>query len=258
MRINLHTHTYRCHHASDVSDRLYIENAISAGFETLGFSEHIPCPFPDGHESSYRLFKRDIDEYFNTLRQLKEEYKNDINILVGFEAEYYPKYFNDMVNFVAPYKPEYFILGQHFTYNEEDGQYCAIKTDSYNCLKNYVDNALAGIETGKFTYLCHPDLINFTGDKKLYVDEMTRLCVGAKQHNIPLEFNFHGWRLHRHYPCSEFFKIAAQVGNDVVLGCDAHSPEAIITDDTESDALKLLGELGIKPLEIFPVNYLCW
>ena len=61
MHINLHTHTFRCHHASMASEREYIENAISSGIKTLGFSEHIPCPFHDGHESGYRLFKTDIN-----------------------------------------------------------------------------------------------------------------------------------------------------------------------------------------------------
>lgn len=259
MHINLHTHTFRCHHAANVSDRLYIENAIKSGFTTLGFSEHIPCPFHDGHESGYRLFKSDIDEYFSTLRQLKEEYKKDIKIHIGFEAEYYPKYFNEMLNFVAPYKPEYFILGQHFTYNEEDGKYTASPTDLYENLKNYVDEALEGLSTGKFTYLCHPDLINYTGsNKELYINEMTRLCEGAKQHNIPLEFNFHGWRLKRPYPSKTFFEIAAKVGNAVVLGCDAHEPEAMIVEKTEKEALTFLKEVGITPLETFDINFIDW
>ena len=39
-KFNLHTHTWRCGHAVG-EDSEYIENAIVAGFECLGFSEHI-------------------------------------------------------------------------------------------------------------------------------------------------------------------------------------------------------------------------
>ena len=44
MRMNLHTHTPRCHHATG-SEREYIERAIAAGLQTLGFSDHAPMPF---------------------------------------------------------------------------------------------------------------------------------------------------------------------------------------------------------------------
>ena len=37
MRFNLHTHTFRCRHASG-TEREYIENAIRSGMDLLGFS----------------------------------------------------------------------------------------------------------------------------------------------------------------------------------------------------------------------------
>ena len=117
MRFNLHTHTYRCHHASG-TEREYIENAIQSGMELLGFSEHVPYPFPDGHESSFRLYRRDLENYFSALNALRSEYKNEITIVIGFEAEYYPKYFEDMLRLIRPYNPDYLLLGQHFTNNE--------------------------------------------------------------------------------------------------------------------------------------------
>ena len=45
---SLHTHTFRCGHASG-TEREYIENAIAAGFDTLGFSDHAPYVFRDGY-----------------------------------------------------------------------------------------------------------------------------------------------------------------------------------------------------------------
>ena len=41
MRANYHTHTPRCRHAVG-SEREYIEQAIEAGMEILGFSDHTP------------------------------------------------------------------------------------------------------------------------------------------------------------------------------------------------------------------------
>ncbi len=257
MKFNLHTHTFRCHHATG-TEREYINNAILSGIELLGFSDHIPCPFDDGHESNYRIYKNEIEFYFKHLNSLKEEYSDKIKILIGLEAEYYPYYFEKMLDFVRPYKPDYLILGQHFTYNEEDGFYAAIANKDDDTLVNYVDQCIEGLKTGKFTYLCHPDLINYQGDDKIYNFHMKRLCIAAKKLNIPIEFNFLGFKEHRPYPCKRFFDIVAEIGNDVVLGCDAHKASSLLVDKIEKEALSYLGTFGITPINTINIKYLNW
>ena len=86
---NYHTHTVRCRHAYD-PEREYIETAIKMGIKKLGFSDHIPCPFTDGYVSGIRMTMEQAPEYVSTIRTLAEEYKDDIKIFVGFEAEYIP------------------------------------------------------------------------------------------------------------------------------------------------------------------------
>ena len=61
MIANYHTHTYRCGHAVG-EDREYVEKAIERGLQVLGFSDHVPMPFPDGHESRFRVPLRLLDE----------------------------------------------------------------------------------------------------------------------------------------------------------------------------------------------------
>ena len=66
----------------------------------------------------------------------------------------------------------------------------------------------------------------------------------------------------RHYPCDRFWKIAAGVGNDVVLGCDAHEPDAVANPETLKKAYESVAnpeilrkaydfaeKFGLKPLE---------
>ena len=50
MLANYHTHTKRCNHALG-EDREYVEAAIKAGLKVLGFSDHCPFVFEDGHIS---------------------------------------------------------------------------------------------------------------------------------------------------------------------------------------------------------------
>ena len=82
MKANYHTHTYRCHHAVG-TEREYVEAAIRAGLQILGFSDHSPYVFKDGHYSSFRMRPEELPEYVLTLSGLREEYKEQIQIHIG-------------------------------------------------------------------------------------------------------------------------------------------------------------------------------
>ena len=73
MLANYHTHTARCGHAVG-TDRAYVETAIARGLRTLGFSDHVPMPFSDGHESRFRVPLRLLDDYVKSVLSLKQEY----------------------------------------------------------------------------------------------------------------------------------------------------------------------------------------
>ena len=83
---------------------------------------------------------------------------------------------------------------------------------------------------------------------------MGALCENAKQLSIPLEINFLGFTDHRIYPSERFFRIAAEVGNDIVLGCDAHSPEGLLTEETAARCTAFLAKFGLKPIEEITVR----
>ena len=76
-----------------------------------------------------------------------------------------------------------------------------------------------------------------------------RRCEGARRMNIPLEINLLGIRNHRNYPTETFFKIAGEVGNDVVLGIDAHSPDSILDDKAEEVANAMVKAYNLKRIE---------
>lgn len=222
---NYHTHTPRCHHAVG-SERMYIEAAIAKGFQTLGFSDHVPWPFKDGFVSKIRMGMEDLDDYFDTLLRLREEYKDRIEIPIGFEAEYFPSMFEELMGVLRNYPLDYLILGQHNVRDEAEGFYAGAPTEDPQRLIDYVDVTIEGIRTGVFSYVAHPDLIRFDyrGREELYRQEMGRLCVAAKECGIPLEVNFYGYTTKRNYPCGEFFRLASSLGSSFILGCDAHQP----------------------------------
>lgn len=226
MLANYHTHTERCFHAMG-SDREYIENAIKSGMKVLGFSDHCPWIYPDGYVSGIRMNPDMVDDYFKSLTALKKEYAGDIAIYIGFESEYIPELMDAQDKFLADYPLDYMILGQHGIAPENLSPYMGRATYDYNNLQKYVDFIIEGMESGRYKYVAHPDLCRFIGDKEIYIKHYTRLCQYLKSKDIPIEINMLGLCENRHYPSVEFMKIAQTVGNNAIIGCDAHYPDML-------------------------------
>ncbi|MCI9336631.1 MAG: histidinol-phosphatase [Lachnospiraceae bacterium] len=226
MKANYHTHTWRCMHAVG-TEREYVESAIEGGLKVLGFSDHTPCPYPKEYVSGMRMRTDQLEDYVDTVLALKEEYRQDIEIHLGLEVEYYTDYFAGLRRMVSDYPVEYFLLGQHCIGCEIGGEWSGCPTDDPKALQDYCAQTSEAMETGYFTYFAHPDLIRFTGDERIYQEEMRRLCRKAKSLQIPLEINLLGIYEERHYPDERFWKIAGEEGCKVLFGTDAHNPEAL-------------------------------
>lgn len=248
MKYNYHTHTVRCGHASG-KDREYVEEAIRAGVEEMGFSDHVPFRFPDGFEAGYRVPTALAEDYVSSVRALKEEFADKIKIRIGFEMEYYPAYFAEMLSYVRNLGAEYLILAQHFPIDEKNSRPSAEENSSEEDFVRYVDRAIEGMGTGVFTYLAHPDIFRFVGSSEVYDREMRRLCLAAKKTEIPLEINFLGIRDHRFYPHEEFWQIAGEIGAPVVVGYDAHSPQDAGDRESYVRAMELVEKYGLRFLD---------
>lgn len=248
MYANYHTHTFRCNHARG-SEREYIETAISRGLSVLGFSDHVPYPFPNGYESGFRVPLALMEDYITTLESLKREYADQIEIHIGFEAEYYPAYHADLVAYLEPYPYEYLIMGQHFIKNEIDaGFYCGGRLEK-DVAWEYAKQVVEGLRTGDFTYLAHPDLPSNTERGQQYKAAMEWLCREALALGIPLELNFLGLADGRAYPCRDFWEIVGKTGNSVIFGCDAHDPHAVANPQTIELAQSWVNAYDLKVID---------
>ncbi|WP_034229871.1 histidinol-phosphatase [Lachnobacterium bovis] len=247
LKANLHAHTYRCQHAYG-TEREYVETAIEMGIKEFGFSDHIFCPFKNGEVSTMRMKLSEVEGYVDTLNKLKREYKNDIDILIGFEAEYIREFYEEQMNICREYDIDYLILGQHFIGTEFNGPYSGAQTTNEEILKGYVELAIEGAKTDSFTYMAHPDLIYYTGSKEIYYKHMRHLCEEMKKLNIPLEFNMLGKATNRNYPNEFFWQIAGEVGNKAIVGIDAHDTTIIQDVATYQECLALAKKFNIEVL----------
>ena len=239
LKANYHAHTTRCQHAYG-TEREFIEAAIDLGIQIFGFSDHIPCPYKNGFVSGIRMRMEQAEEYRDCIRRLQEEYKDQIRIYAGFEAEYVPRFFEEQKKMFDDLGFDYMIMGQHFLdQGETEGDYTGTPTRDEQFFKEYVDTVIEGMSTGAFLYIAHPDIFNYQGSDEIYKEQMSRLCKAAKNMNIPLEINILGMEGNRQYPNDRFWSIAGEIGNDVVYGLDAHAVEHIRAFDAYEKCVQL-------------------
>jgi len=258
MLANYHTHTWRCHHAKGTEEE-YVLNAIKAGVDILGFSDHSPYPMKEGYCSNFRMYLDQTREYLDAIAALREKYKEKIRILIGFETEYYPKFFPGYLDYVRDLPIDYILLGQHYNLNELEPEVFHVtrKSTAEAPFVNYVDQVCEGIRTGVFSYIAHPDIFDFVGDPAIYAREAEKICVAAKEMNLPLEINGLGIRDYRDYPRDDFWDIAGKIGNEVIYGCDSHEPEVAWDAPSYEVAKKMCADRGLRLLETVPLHHPC-
>lgn len=248
---NYHTHTYRCGHAVG-NEEEYVKSAIQAGFKTLGFSEHMG--YEGWDDPNERIPYLKLDEYLKDMYALKEKYKDQINIRVGFECEY----FEDSLKHLKKYrdKCDYMICGQH-AYDRHEHYYDQSPYDSDDYIEIMAEQVCEALATGLFQYLAHPDYFllskcDFTKRKSAAI---RKIAECAKKHDAVLEINFKGTKYGKqiydgiesyYYPNYHVFKIIGEVGCKVAFGYDAHNPEFLLQRYKEKELHEAFKELNLN------------
>ena len=227
-----HTHTYRCGHAVGTEEQ-YIKEAIKHGFKVIGFSDHVFIP--DFRQPGIRGNIEELDDYINTINELKEKYKDQVEIHLGFECEYSDCLIDHYKYLLKEKGIEYLILGQHLFLNEDKSYkwIFSYKENPDEGLARYVDALTKGMASGLFKYVAHPDLfVKIYKKVTPFVEQqMRKICEAAEKYDVPLEINLGGLRSpnYKHdgmlnYANETFFKIASEYNVKVIIGVDAHTP----------------------------------
>lgn len=251
---NYHTHTYRCGHAIG-EDEEYVIEAIKNGIVELGFSDHVP--FKNYNQKGVRMEYKQMEDYISSISNLKEKYKDQIKIYVGFEAEYYheiDEYYDELLS-----KVDYLICGQHFAYDNIEQVYIGFKKDDKRVAKDYVDRVVKAMESGKFKYIAHPDIIlrSYTIRDDFIEEQMRRICETSERTRIPLEINLEGMRRkvdagnpmsEDFYPYPSFWNIVKDYDIDVIIGADVHDPK-LLNDDYDKWAREIVKRYNLHLID---------
>lgn len=224
-----HVHTYRCKHAGDEPDRAYVDKAIELGVGRIVFTDHAPFP---GNPFGHRMHMDELPDYMESLGKLKQEYAGQIEILIGFETEYFPSfgaYYEQLQEYRKEGKLDLLVLGQHM-YEIAPGVYSFSDEDKSLEYIGLCDAIAQGVATEIFDVVAHPDRSyrrrkSFEAGEKEAAQKLIEACINSKK-RPPLEHNYSSM-LRKYNYWKEFW---ALVPDDypTLYGLDAHGTEELI------------------------------
>lgn len=238
---NYHAHTNFCD-GTESPEAMVLE-AIDRGFKVFGFSGHSIHPFA----SDWHIPVDRIAEYVAEIRRLQDCYKDRIEILCGFEADYLPPLSSAAQ---APYRnlgADYLIGSLHylitdtgcFTVDDSAENVAAgiathFKGDGKRVVQAYFSTQRDMIRLGGFEILGHADVIRrrngvlhfFDEEEQWYKDELKETADAIAKSGVIVEINTGGMargNTTTPYPSPYFLSLLAKLDVPITINSDVHN-----------------------------------
>lgn len=263
---NLHTHSIYSDGKS--TPREHVEEAIRQGLEKLGFSEHSPLPF----DNNFSVKAEKMPEYIEEIAQLKDEFKDKIEILCGLEADYIPGVSETFAVTKEKYHLDYLIGGVHLVGHSAnpkelwfiDGPKWEIYDEGLmkffggniqKAVKCFYDQTNQMIEHEEFDIIAHFDKIKMHNrDRYFHEDEpwYRKLALETldliHQKGLIMEINTRGIYKKRYngfYPSPWLLEEGFKMGIPVIISSDAHHfSELTLEFDAAEETIALSSASG--------------
>ena len=250
MRSNYHTHSNYCDGRASL--REMVDFAVAHGFNVLGFSGHCPLPF----ENTFSI--TDYEGYCREVRDLKEEYKDRIEILLGLEFDYVPGMLEDFTPLTEQGGLEYTIGSVHLIPGNnhpqgaddlwfidgprweryDEGLNRLFGGDIRRGVKAYFQQENEMIVKNRPTIVGHPDKIAmhnrgryFTEDEPWYEQLALETLSLIHEYGLICEVNTRGIYKGRHpdyYPSRRLIRQMKQWRIPLIVSTDAHMPDDLL------------------------------
>jgi histidinol-phosphatase (PHP family) len=249
MSVDLHNHTILCNHAEGSIDE-YVQKAIDEKIKYFGFADHAPMNF----DTTYRMNFNQMQEYENSILDVREKYKKEISILLAYEVDFLAGYMDERI---LSAKVDYLIGSVHFIGEwgfdnpEFIGEYK--HKDINKIWQEYFDAIKALAKSNLFEIVGHIDLIkvfNFLPTKEIKVLAKDAIKE-IKKANMVVELNAAGYRkpIKQPYPGKEIMELLCEYDIPITFSSDAHKPEQI--GYMKEEIVKYAKEYGYKKCAIF-------
>jgi len=267
-----HTHNQLCHHAVGTIED-YVKKAIDLNLRTIGISDHFPYEFLKNIEripyEEYAITLEEVETYLSTTESLKTKYKDNINIRIGFEIDFFKNQEYSLNTHLEKVKDRLdYILGSiHIlNFNNSKG---AWGFDDSRFRKDYLYYGADKVflfyyktlqkmvisQDFDFDILAHFDLPkkfnDIPMDKENLNNEAMKVLELIKKKSIVMEINTGGLRkkCKEQYPSEKIIKEMYNRDISIILGSDAHNPDEVAWEFEMT--IEMLKKIGYNQLVHF-------
>jgi histidinol-phosphatase (PHP family) len=265
---NYHTHTRFCDGNS--APEAYVTEAIKKNFKCLGFSAHAPLPF----ENAWSLADGDMYAYCRSIQDLKETYRDQLEIYLSLEIDYIPGVSPAFDDLKRRHHLDYVLGAVHLVKNPQGSELWFIDGPPANYDKG-LNNIFHGdihlavgtyyaqlqemLQTQKPDMVAHFDKVKmnnrqryFQESETWYRDHITKTLEVIAQSKTIVEVNTRGiytGKCESLYPGTSVLKQCFELNIPVTVSADAHKPSDINSFFAETE--KKLKDIGYKSIKIF-------
>lgn len=208
----------------------YIDAALREGIDIFGFSCHAPMDF----DYKYRMKISDLNPYLKSIKDLKNS-NSQIEILLALEVDYILNREDLIEREVLEAQTDYLIGSVHFLGDwgfdnpEFVGQWQ--ERGVLETWSEYLDSIEAMAKSRLFQICGHIDLPKLFGARmpSSLMPKMRHTLEVLRDNDMVIEVNAAGLRkdIKEHYPSFDLLKLAREIGLDITLSSDAHSPSQV-------------------------------
>jgi histidinol-phosphatase (PHP family) len=261
MNIDYHTHHERCGHAAGTL-RDYVERAIEIGLQQIGLSDHMPLFHirPEEYLPEVAMPMAELANYVEECYNLKREYKQQIDIRVGLEADYIEGHEREIERILAEFEWDYVIGSVHFIGDQNEWDITDYRRvhlwhgkQTDDVYRQFYDKVAKSAQCGLFDIIGHVDAIKRFGiqSSSSPVEWERAALETIKASDLTIEFNTAGWQAKatEPYPSARMLQYACELGIPITLGSDAHQPAHLMRDFAK--ARIMLKDVGYRQLATF-------
>lgn len=239
---------------SDAPVRAMLDAALQKGMEAVCITDHIDEDYPEDSTTGTNPFLFDLDQYFQTLRGIKKEYADRLDLRIGVELGLQPHLGKRYRRITEKYPFDFVIGSLHVIHGQDP--YDGVIFEGCSDAEVYREAFQATLENldqvADFDVLGHIDYVVRYGRNQAreysyqaFSDEIDEILKKVIQMGKGIEMNMGGFKYGLGFcnPHPDVIRRYRELGGEIItVGADAHRPEHVAYDfEKAGDILKTCG-----------------
>lgn len=246
---DFHTHT-EFSTDSETPVRTLLDAAVAKGLKTICITDHWDEDYPEEYgEPGKENFRFDMEQYFQELNSLKEEYKEKIQLRTGVEIGLQP-HLGPFYKQMASQYPFDFVIGSVHLVERKDPYFRELsqKYTDEEIYRKALEETIENLERVKdFDVLGHLDyVVRYSRDAdresfhERFQEELDQILKQVIVSGRGIELNTAGWKygLPFCHPHPDVLKRYRELGGEIItVGSDSHRPEHVAYDFKKAEEI---------------------